>query len=176
VSLLHLLAVGDLPAETMVGLGKGISKTIRAPCALLPKRLDPAFAFHSERGQYHSSELLAKVRELVQPATWRLLAIAEVDLYIPILTFVFGEAQIGGPCAIISGRRLRQEFYGRPPDPELFAERLLKESIHELGHTCGLSHCEAYRCVMSASHTVERIDIKEATPCRACAARMMAVC
>jgi len=176
VSLLHLLTVGDVPAETMKALGKGVSKAIRAPCAVLPGRLDPAFAFHAERGQYHSSELLAKVRDLVQPGTWRLLAVADVDLYIPILTFVFGEAQIGGPCAIISGRRLGQEFYGLPPDPKLLLERLLKESIHELGHTCGLTHCEAYRCVMSASHAVERIDIKEAAPCRACAAKMMAAC
>jgi len=176
VSLLHLLPVGDVPAETMVALGKGVSKAIRAPCAVLPERLDPTFAFHTERGQYHSTELLAKVREFVQPGTWRLLAVAEVDLYIPILTFVFGEAQVGGPCAIVSGHRLRQEFYGLPPDPKLLQERLLKEAVHELGHTCGLSHCEAYRCVMSASHAVERIDIKEATLCRACAAKMMAAC
>ena len=28
--------------------------------------------------------------------TWRLLGVTELDLYIPILTFVFGEAQMGG--------------------------------------------------------------------------------
>lgn len=176
MSLLHLLAVGDVPTEGLKALGEGVASALGTRYAVLPERLDPTFAFHSERGQYHSSEILAIVKSFVQPGTWRLLAVTEVDLYIPILTFVFGEAQVAGPCAIISGHRLKQEFYGLPADDRLHEERLIKEAIHELGHTCGLAHCEAYRCVMSASHSVERIDIKEAVACRACAARMMAAC
>ena len=176
MSLLHLLAVGDVPAEALKALGEGAASAIRTRYAILPERLDPTFAFHSERGQYHATEILTRVKEFLKPGTWRLLAVTEVDLYIPILTFVFGEAQVGGPCAVISGHRLKQEFYGLPADEKLHRERLLKEAVHELGHTCGLSHCEAYRCVMSASHSVERIDIKDAAPCRACAAKVMAAC
>ena len=171
-----LLAVGEMPAEIMKVLGEGAAAAIGGPFEILPERLDPAFAFHAERGQYHATEILVRVRALLHPGAWRLLAVAGVDLYIPILTFVFGEAQMGGPCAIISGHRLRQEFYGLPAAPDLFRERLLKEAVHELGHTCGLTHCESYRCVMSASHSVERIDLKEALPCPDCAARVMAAC
>jgi len=96
--------------------------------------------------------------------------VTEVDLFIPILTFVFGEAQLGDTGALVSTHRLRPEFYGMPNDPELLRVRLLKEALHELGHTLGLQHCPDYLCVMSASHSVERIDLKRAGFCKACTA------
>jgi archaemetzincin len=103
---------------------------------------------------------------------WRVLGVAAVDLYIPILTFVFGEAQMGGPCAVVSSYRLRQEFYGLPGDTELLRARLLKEAVHEIGHTLELPHCGNYRCVMAASHAVEWIDLKEAALCGRCHAQV----
>jgi archaemetzincin len=102
--------------------------------------------------------------------SWRMLGIVAVDLYIPILTYVFGEAQMGGPCAVISAHRLRQEFYGLPPNPDLFRQRVIKEAVHELGHTVNLTHCGDYRCAMAPSHAVEWIDLKESTLCTACQA------
>ncbi|MBI4462937.1 MAG: archemetzincin, partial [Acidobacteria bacterium] len=65
----------------------------------------------------------------------RLLGITALDLYVPVLTFVFGEAQLSGRCALVSAHRLREEFYGLPPSNDLFHERLVKEAVHELGHT-----------------------------------------
>ena len=64
-----------------------------------------------------------------------MLALTELDLYIPVLTYVFGEAQLAGDSALVSAHRLRQEFYGMPANRRLLDERLLKESLHELGHT-----------------------------------------
>jgi archaemetzincin len=102
-----------------------------------------------------------------------MLGLTAVDLYIPILTFVFGEAQMGGPCAVVSAHRLRQEFYGLHPDPTVFLERLLKESVHEIGHTLDLTHCEDYRCAMAPSHAVEWIDLKEGALCPSCASKTL---
>ena len=143
------------------------------PCEILPAGLSPDFAYHAERQQYHSSEILARMQEFVGDGCWRLLAVTDADLYIPILTFVFGEAQLGGKCALVSTHRLRQEFYGLPPDRDLLMERLLKESVHELGHTVELTHCDDYRCVMAASHAVEWIDLKDSTFCPECEARVV---
>jgi archaemetzincin len=98
--------------------------------------------------------------------------VTEIDLYIPVLTFVFGEAQLSDGGAVVSAHRLRQEFYGMPTDPELLHQRLLKEALHELGHTYGLRHCPDYNCVMSASNGVERIDLKRDEFCPACAQLM----
>lgn len=105
---------------------------------------------------------------LVSERSWRLLAIADVDLYIPILRYVFGEAQIGGPCAVVSTYRLRQEFYGLQGNEDLFRDRLLKECVHELGHTLDLRHCQDYRCAMASSHAVEWIDLRQRTLCDSC--------
>ena len=92
-----------------------------------------------------------------------------MDLFIPILTYVFGEARIGGRVAIFSATRLKQEFYGLPQDQVLFYERCEKEALHELGHTFGLVHCPFYDCVMHYSNSIEDVDVKNATWCRDCA-------
>ena len=47
-------------------------------------------------------------------------------------------------------------------------ERLVKEAVHELGHTFGLRHCDDWRCVMTSSHAVERLDVKDAGFCLPC--------
>jgi len=143
------------------------------PCEVLQESIDPHFSFHGERRQYHSSQILAQMAKFVGPRTWRLLAVTSNDLYIPILTFVFGEAQMGGQSAIVSYYRLRQEFYGLPHDPDLLRQRLLKEAVHELGHTLELTHCDDYRCAMSASHSVELIDLKENAFCLNCANQVL---
>ena len=124
--------------------------------------LDPA------RQQYSSTAVLLRLLDLVPHPTDKLAAITRFDLFIPVLTFVFGEAQLGGNVAIASSYRLRDEFYGLPPDPALTSSRLAKEVIHELGHTFGLRHCDNYRCAMHPSTAVEEIDLKEAELCAAC--------
>jgi predicted Zn-dependent protease len=40
----------------------------------------------------------------------RILGVTEGDLAIPTLKFVFGQAQLDGPVAVVSLARLRQEF------------------------------------------------------------------
>jgi len=168
MKLLHLLPVGEVDASLLEDLRAAIPRRLHVSCEILPIALDPAPAYHAERQQYHSSEILGRMQTLVHPHAWRLLAVADVDLYIPILKYVFGEAQMGGPCAVISSYRLRQELYGLDQDDALLGQRLLKESVHELGHTLDLRHCQDYRCAMASSHAVEWIDLRESTLCEAC--------
>lgn len=92
----------------------------------------------------------------------------ELDLFIPIFNFLFGEAQLNGIGAIVSAHRLHNPFYGIPENEEMFEKRLLKESIHELGHTFSLIHCFTLRCVMNTSTYVEEIDQKSSNFCRSC--------
>ncbi len=172
---LHLLAVGSVPALMLQELCAGLETQFHLQTQVLPFVLDPAFALHAERHQFHSSEILVRMQSFVRPDTWRLLGVTTSDLYIPILTFVFGEAQMGGSCAVVSGHRLRQEFYGLPSDEDLFHERLLKEAVHELGHTVELTHCDEYDCVMSASHGVEWIDVKDKNFCESCYHRVFQI-
>jgi archaemetzincin len=169
---LQLLPIGKLNGRLLTGLAPAMANTFGMPCEIMSAELDPDFAYHRERQQYHSSEILSRMQGMLVPKTWRLLGVAAVDLYIPILTFVFGEAQIGGTCAVVSLHRLQQEFYGLPEDADLLHERLLKESVHEIGHTLNLTHCDDYRCAMAPSHAVEWIDLKDSSLCSSCHARI----
>ena len=172
MNLVHLLPVGKVDVSLLHDLRAAIPRSLEVACEILPYQLDPTPSYHPERQQYHSSEMLQRMQPLVRPQDWRFLAIADVDLYIPILKYVFGEAQMGGPCAVVSVHRLRQEFYGLAPDLPLLSQRLLKESIHELGHTLDLRHCQDYSCVMGSSHAVEWIDLRESMLCDSCRSQL----
>jgi archaemetzincin len=174
MKMLELLPIGNYDGRLLEELAPALADVFRVPCRILETQLNPQFAFHSERQQYHSSEILRAMLPRAGNA-WRVLGVAAVDLYIPILTFVFGEAQMGGPCAVVSFHRLMQEFYGLPQDTDLLIDRLIKESVHEVGHTVDLTHCEDYSCAMAPSHAVEWIDLKQATFCANCQSRALQV-
>jgi archaemetzincin len=165
---LQLLPIGSLDNGLLKELAPTLADTFHMPCEILGGGMSAEFALHGERQQYHSSQLLERMQSYLNGNTWRMLGIAGQDLYIPILTFVFGEAQMGGPCAVVSVHRLRQEFYGLPTDRETLRQRLLKEAVHEIGHTLDLTHCDDYRCAMAPSHAVEWIDLKETVLCPNC--------
>ena len=168
---LRLVPIGDPDMGVVESVIAPLQHAIDAPCAIDEACLDPSVAYHPERDQYHSSELIATL-EPIDDGVSHILGVTPVDLYIPILTYVFGEAQLSGRIAVVSYYRLRQSFYGLPTDPELLRDRLLKESLHELGHTCGLHHCPDYECVMASAFSVERIDIRKRDYCVGCRARV----
>jgi len=172
VKRIQVMPLGAVPLDLLAQLCSGLRREFRVDCEILPAEAEPTFAFNLTRQQYQSTEILASLVRKATPASRHLLGVTPVDLYIPILTFVFGEAQLQGNCALISTHRLRQEFYGLPTDTKLFRERLLKEAVHELGHTLSLAHCDNYECVMAPSHGVEWIDLKSSQFCEQCRAVM----
>ncbi|MFZ0931639.1 MAG: archaemetzincin family Zn-dependent metalloprotease [Syntrophobacteraceae bacterium] len=125
------------------------------------------------RNQYSSSAIIERLEQNLPTAVSKVLAVTGLDLYIPILTFVFGEARLNGRCAVVSSYRLDTKFYGLPDNPSLLQERLLKEAIHELGHTYGLYHCHNQECVMRSSTYVEEIDFKSSRFCEKCWAELV---
>ena len=163
-----VLRVGNPDDELLVSVKEALVREVGFATSIDTSALDPAFAHHPERNQHHSTLLLHRIVE--RPAYGIILGVTEVDLYIPILTFVFGEAETKGRGAIVSYHRLHDEFYGLAANPGLLHERLIKEAIHEVGHVLGLVHCHDYRCVMAASHAVERIDTKSESFCDVCRA------
>jgi archaemetzincin len=148
-------------------LAAALAGTFRAPCRIERQTIDVSFALDPARRQYWSTAILQRLEKTSNPGK-RVLGVTACDLYVPVLTFVFGEAQLEGNCALVSTARLKEEFYGMPPRNELMRERLIKEAVHELGHTFGLRHCTDWRCVMSSSHAVERLDVKGFGFCTLC--------
>jgi archaemetzincin len=163
----RVLSIGNTRPYLLDAVCASLARAFHTDCSLLDRKFDPAFAHHPERNQYFSTSILEHMAQNNAHVDI-LLGVTELDLYIPILTFVFGEAQLGGTCALVSYHRLTQEFYGLPPDPDVLTERLVKEAIHEVGHTAGLTHCEDYECVMAATHAVEWLDLKTSAFCDDC--------
>lgn len=129
---------------------------------------DPEASYDSARGQYNSTVLLRLLLDDPQGGAGRVLGVTSVDLFVPVLTYVFGEAQLQGRAAAVSIHRLRPEAYGLPSDDALLYRRFETEAVHELGHTYGLLHCTNPTCVMRASTYAEDIDMKSPSFCRAC--------
>lgn len=149
-------------------LSEVLSFTFRLPTMISQMRLDPEFAYDPSRAQYNSTEILATLLKNKPEEAFKVLGVTDVDLFIPVLTFVFGEAQLDGPAALVSTHRLRNQFYGLPKDGALLQARLEKEAVHELAHTFGLVHCPDQSCVLNSSTYVENIDLKEKTFCTDC--------
>ncbi len=163
---IYLKPIGDQDVRVLDGIAEGVAVAFGLPVSKLPAVEVPEHAFNSLRGQYHSTQILRGLLPHAPDDALRLLAVSDVDLFVPRLNFVFGEATLDGRVAIISLYRLHPEFYGGPTDEEIFLGRAVKEAVHELGHTFGLKHCRNPECVMYFSNSIGDTDRKSAEFCK----------
>jgi archaemetzincin len=167
---IRIVPVGDGATASVVEyLASTLPEIVGARCTIAPFPLDPADAYDSRRNQYNSTSILSKLIPIRLRPDEKVLGVTDVDLFIPILTFVFGEAQLDGSAAVITTHRLHQSFYGLPQNERLLYERCEKEAVHELGHAFGLVHCRDFGCVMHFSNSIENVDLKAAEFCATCA-------
>ncbi len=144
----------------------------------------PEGAYDARRGQWSSSALMKWLAEQLPPGDGRVLGITDADLFIPVLSYVFGEAQLNGRAAVVSVARLdgdpggglwrglRSRLGGGQGSRELFVSRLAKECLHELGHCFGLVHCDEPTCVMARSAGITYVDAKSESLCSRCRTRL----
>ena len=165
-----LAAVGEVDRAVMELGERAILESLNRACLPIPALPAPDYAWDAERQQYNSSLVLQQVRERMPPGALKICGITEYDLFIPMLSFIYGQAQVDGSAAVVSLARLRQEFYGLPSNPALLAERAAKEILHEIGHTFGLLHCPDIRCVMSLCTNIRQLDLKGEEYCGGCRA------
>jgi archaemetzincin len=168
VKKIYLIPVGSVDSSMLEFLKEKLEEKFHIPCKIADAMKHPTFAFTPERAQYNSSLILDKLRAHFPKDAMKVLGITSVDLYVPRLNFVFGEAELNGGVAVISTARLKQEFYGLEGDKRLFERRCIKEAVHELGHTFGLSHCRDRKCVMFFSNSLIDTDRKGDDFCKMC--------
>jgi archaemetzincin len=142
---------------------------------LVDLKLNLAKAYSADRRQYYSTQIIAEALKLTNNLNGKVIILVEFDLYIPVFTYVFGEAQLNGKHSIVSLCRLHEEFYTGRTDEELLFERTIKEILHELGHNFGLLHCSSWDCVMHASAEIEEVDIKGRVYCKDCRRSLQSV-
>jgi archaemetzincin len=160
--------VGAIDEAALAWLAEDIELFLEVPVKTTSNMPIPEHSFEAGRNQYHSTKILKEIVRGAPPDSLKVLGVIEKDLCIPILTFVYGEAQLNGVGALVSLARLRQEFYGARRDEDIFRDRLRKEALHELGHTFGLIHCARVECIMYLSNTILDVDRKGRTFCRQC--------
>lgn len=166
--LLFHESVGDLSLQDKHLIALYLKEDLPFEVKVRDVKLELKEYYDPKRDQYYSTTILKELLLRFPSDGLKALLVVGVDLFIPILTFVFGEAQLGGKVGIVSIARLRQEFYHLPQDKPLLLRRLLKEIKHELGHTFGLVHCEDRNCVMSVAHNVLGVDAKGMRFCKEC--------
>ncbi len=168
MSALYLVPVGEIQEKVWQWITDAAAEWFPLPARRLAKLPIPEGAFDPKRKQYQSVEIMRMLAQCAPPDATRVLGITDVDLAIPMLSFLFGQAQLDGQVAVVSLCRLQQEFYGLPSQENVLRERLTKEVLHEMGHTFGLVHCAQQKCAMSLSTHIGMVDTKSERYCDRC--------
>jgi archaemetzincin len=145
-----------------------LDRTLPSKVFFVSVPLDLDIVRSVERNQYFSTKLIAQAISKTDNYDGKVLILVDVDLYVPVFTFLFGEAQLNGKHSIVSFCRLYEEFYNGKTDNDLLFTRAMKEIYHELGHNYGLHHCKNWDCVMHQSTIIEEVDIKGSFYCDSC--------
>lgn len=171
-AVVALITFGYFDKDFLERISESVGNEYVCQVIIKDAHIDLGEFFDPARRQYNADKLLKIVDSMHVPDTDKNIGLFSVDLYIPILTYIFGQAQLGGRSGIASNYRLENERYGMKPNPTLLYERFTKEIIHELGHTFGLIHCHTPDCVMRSGTYVEDIDQKNARLCGNCRASL----
>ena len=168
MNCIYLAPIGTVDEDLLDMLEQSIWQAFGFDVRRAVPRGEAAYAFDAARLQYSSTLILRELVRAVPSNALRILGVTEVDLFIPMLSFIYGQAQLGGKGAIVSTARLGQEFYSMPRNQGLKSYRTTKEAIHELGHTFGLIHCLDKGCPMSLATTIQQLDAKGSEFCSGC--------
>jgi archaemetzincin len=172
IQALHFLTIGSFPRAIAEDLVARVSRRVSAPCRLSDSTLGSNLPILPDREQVDADSLLRLLEEVRVAQGTILVGMTLRDLGIRIFTFVFGQARHHGHAAVVSLARLKPEFYGLAPDPDLILRRAVTEILHELGHIAGLTHCVDFNCLMHFATNVESIDLRGASYCDTCRAEL----
>jgi len=162
-----VVPVGEPDPGVLERICEDIARVLGFGTRIQPLIEDLSFAYDPGRDQYHSTLILEKLADRAPADALKVLAVVPVDLFIPILTHVYGEAQLGGRTSVISSFRLKRDSFGSAL-PQKLLDRMAKEAIHELGHTFSLRHCPEENCIMHYCRDEADVDRKSDQLCRYC--------
>ena len=163
-----LISFGYFDEFFLENIAEAVAHEFPSSVNIKEGHLDLSEFYDPIRRQYNGTRLLKEIDNKFASDSIKTIGLFSVDLFIPILTYIFGQAFLNGHAGIASLYRLSNERYGMGSDESIIFERFKKEIIHELGHTYGLVHCHIPTCVMRSSTYVEDIDQKSSEICLKC--------
>jgi archaemetzincin len=164
-----IVPVGDVPAAVKREASSGLRSVYDCEVTIHETQPVPENAYDPSRKQYRAEEFIELASRVGSGE--KNIAITPNDLYYRRRNYVFGLAYLSGNGSVISTHRLQTSSDGGLANKsagEVFADRVRKEVVHEIGHTLGLEHCDNNRCVMNFSPTVREVDVKEENLCGSC--------
>lgn len=163
-----LITHGHFEKNFLDKIAADVEKEFLHTVDVVEGKLEITDFYDPTRRQYDGNKLLLDIFSKNPSGILKKVGLFRVDLFIPILTYIFGQATYKGNIGIASLYRLRNEQYGMKKDEALLINRFTKIVIHELGHMSGLIHCHGPNCVMRSSTYVEDIDQKSKHFCAKC--------
>lgn len=163
-----LISFGYFEKELLEIVARDVIHEFSLPVKTKEGYLDLSEFYNPARKQYNGTMLLKEIDSAFCSDSVKTIGLFNVDLFIPILTYIFGQAFLNGRSGIVSIFRFSNERYGIKTDDKILVDRFRKEVIHELGHTFGLIHCYDPTCVMRSGTYVEDIDQKNHNLCIKC--------
>ncbi len=164
-----IVPVGDVPAAVKREASSGLRSVYDCEVTIHETQPVPENAYDPSRKQYRAEEFIELASRVGSGE--KNIAITPNDLYYRRRNYAFGLAYLSGNGSVISTHRLQTSSDGGLANKsagEVFADRVRKEVVHEIGHTLGLEHCDNNRCVMNFSPTVREVDVKEENLCGSC--------
>lgn len=163
-----LVPIGEVSEITSKSIAAHIVGYLHLDVDILPALAHPAYAHNQKRIQYDAGAILKAIESEPFRNHAKIIGVLDVDLFVPILTHVFGEAKQGGRCALVSVHRLKKNSDGSTAPLSVQLERAAKVALHEFGHLLDLHHCMDERCLMHFSGDLEDLDKTPLYFCRYC--------
>ncbi len=174
MSELSIVPINSIDGGLLTRLGLCLEERFLYSCVVRTPLRVPNSVLNSVRKQLFFGSIASKLAAAHELREALILGVTDYDLYKTSHQFIFGSANVGSRCAVVSIHRLRSEFYGEPSDKNALFQRLLKEAVHEIGHTLGLKHCYNARCAMYYSNSIFDTDNKHSQFCDNCDKRSRA--
>jgi archaemetzincin len=163
-----VVPIGNVSEATVKTIAAHVLGYLNLDTDILPPKKHPDYAHDQKRLQYDAGAIIRALASEVFQDYSKVLGVLDVDIFVPIFTHVFGEAQQGGKYALVSLYRLKQQVDGSATPTPLLLERGAKVALHESGHLFNLIHCQDEGCLMHFSGGIQDLDRIPLYLCRYC--------
>lgn len=160
--------MGRVPAVAPRVVAAHIHAFFGLPAEVLPSLPAPVYALDAGRMQFDAGKIIQRLERETFAGCRKWIGVVEGDLFVPIFTYVLGEARQGGKCALVSICRLAEKGDSGAAAQPTILERCAKVALHELGHLFGIVHCHDPLCLMHISGDIDELDQRHLALCRYC--------